>query len=378
MEEEALWPPLERLGAALLRGASADDVKAMVERDPQLLRSWNSYEESPLHRAVTCGASLDVLELIDSHRPDAVQRATRDGGLPLHLVGSNTPVECAAFLVDKHPDALLVRACGDTPLHAALDKRASLEVVKLLVGPCPESLTVPNERGLLPLHVAAKGRHPLEVIRYLANQHPPAHFVESNDGKLPVHHALEFGSADGVIPFLLGRLPPDSVPDAARFGLLHRAVRRFPFASEEVPDMARAVPESLLARDDQGRTPLHVAIDMCFLDLVPVLAALGPEALLARDHQGDIPLHRAIVRFNDMYELGDWPLEVLEILLEHCPLSLEVADADGLLPVQMAASQKDPWLELVQLLAGRRPESLEQKDPRGNPPRILAAETPAA
>jgi ankyrin repeat protein len=266
---------------------------------------------------------------------------------------------------------------GCLPLHAALDNMATLEIVKLMVEPCPESLTASNERGMLPVHVAAQRRHPLEVIRYLAQLHPPALFVESSDGKFPVHHALEFGSAEGVIPFLVDRLPLGSVPDATRCGLLHFMVRRFSFSSDDDPYIAKAIPESLLARDSKGRTPLHVAIDMCTLDLVPVLASLCPESLLVRDGQGDIPLHRAVERFNDMYDLGDWPLEVIEILVEHCPSSLQMRSGAGLLPVRIAVSQDDPWPELVQmlLLAGRpRPAAHEHKDPKGHPPLVLAAE----
>jgi hypothetical protein len=227
-----------------------------------------------------------VLELIVRHRPDAAHQTTQGvGSLPLHLVGSKTPVD----RVRRHPHRQATPTpfgskrtlCGGClPPHAALDNNratGTLEVVERLVEPCPESLAVSNERGMLPVH----------VHRYLALQHSPRPYFLSRrppGSSRSIHHALEFGSAGGdLVPLRADRLPLGSVPDRTQyrmFGLLHcvgSAAAQFFRRTRIATANSRA--SRPLARDSKGRAPLNAAIDKRSLDRVPVLASLRPEPL---------------------------------------------------------------------------------------------------
>jgi ankyrin repeat protein len=64
----------------------------------------------------------------------------------------------------------------EMPLHVACGAYASgvgsLEIIKYLVEPYPESVNVGSGRDVLPLHVACEAKAPLDVIQYLLEQSP--------------------------------------------------------------------------------------------------------------------------------------------------------------------------------------------------------------
>lgn len=175
-----------------------------------------------------------------------------------------------------------------------------------------------------------------------------------------------------VVQFLLDRLP-EADSDGTRSALLHYAVSFAWMSLRNVKLVARAVPESLVAADVRGMLPVHVAIGRDNLNLVRALVELSPDSLLAKNLEGNLALHVACA--------SDFLLEkkeTLELLLEHCPESVQVRNAGRKLPLHILVSKHNPPLALLRLVVDPWPETLQMGDTEGNLPLLLAASNASA
>lgn len=134
----------------------------------------------------------------------------------------------------------------------------------------PAAVRAPNASGNLPLHlaVASNGERDVESIRFLVRQHPESVRHKDHTGNLPLLLAATawWGKPDVVRVLAVqwpgallvkgrdgGRLPVHEVAEELACGDTLRV-------------LAEACPESLLERDDWGRTPLHYAVRTYFWD----------------------------------------------------------------------------------------------------------------
>lgn len=105
------------------------------------------------------------------------------GRVPLHIAcHSNASIECIQTLVDHYPDAAIEQdIIGRVPLHYALSNGASFEIVALLLGAARNVAgsdgyrilcSVADFNGWLPIHVACfMGASP-EVLQLIVEAHP--------------------------------------------------------------------------------------------------------------------------------------------------------------------------------------------------------------
>jgi hypothetical protein len=242
-------PPDEfELVGAILRGAALDEIRAVAERRPQLLRTFHRHDgDLPLHVAVECGSSLEVLEFLYMGNPEAVRtmsRGFRDEAfevleeferfLPVHCVGRQTTPECVNFLLDRYPRSIRVRAAytGDLPVHSAILKGAPRDTIRVLVDRYPRCVDARSAEGFLPIHAIAvtPGRDQLEVMRYLLEASPQSvrartfqgRFGYGDAGQLPLHLVLAMGATvddphvvGGADPLVVGLLL-EHWPESAR------------------------------------------------------------------------------------------------------------------------------------------------------------------
>uniref|UniRef100_A0A7S4K2T1 Uncharacterized protein n=1 Tax=Odontella aurita TaxID=265563 RepID=A0A7S4K2T1_9STRA len=124
----------------------------------------------PLKRAVSLGASMDVVQRMTSSHPDAI----RDRGVK----GTN--------------------GYGATLLHTACAYGASEEVVQFLATQYPPALQLTTRHRYLPLHNACETGASANVVRILVNMHPGALDHKNVLGRNPAECALN--PKEGVSP----------------------------------------------------------------------------------------------------------------------------------------------------------------------------------
>jgi ankyrin repeat protein len=324
-----------------------DTVRLMVRQAPQSLRVPGPDGKLPIHCLVGSGAAraeLKTIKLVVDAYPDALLVRDGNGDLPVHLVNDCGPMqdevdqfwleagEIMQFLVAKCPRSATEparEAHNGTLLHLALTKWhwAFVNEINHVVQHCPGIVTIPDARGDLALHLAARQFHN-EVAEFLVEQSPESVQARGYMGRLPIH-----GVAD---PTDDGRLFWDTYPCVSMLRCL-----------EEL------CPESLLERDDNGKTPLHLAAggrpiwtSGGTLSVVQCLVDACPDALGAADNEGRLPLHDALDWKDEDKEMSPQKLKeatsVVQFLIEKRPQALRVADMEGNLPLHAAVRRQVP------------------------------------
>jgi ankyrin repeat protein len=421
-EEQEDDSPRARLSALIGVRRPVDEIKALLDEHPELIRevSRDRCRRLPLHEAIIMGSSLEVirylLELWPSsarervegtaaEEEDAPQRrrdnneglSSEKGMYPLHLALTSSC--CAArpyyfslvkLLVEAFPLALEIRAprCLRSPLHLALEAEyfPSIQVVRYLFEAYPDAF----DRNL-----AVTGSHALhrklqrafktniadhmEVVEFLIEHDPTAIFEKDFHGRLPLHYAA-----------------CDNVPVAVTAGLLEKhpgAVRErddnflggglVPLqvgvahgtTVEHLQLLGAAWPESVSAKDDgaEGYTPLHRAIDRRDIqwDVIRYLAKTSPQSLTCRSAKGLLPLHVA-VSSPSLFRNGTGPLWLAQYVFELCPDAVrERDDLRGELALHRAVRLDAP-VPLLQFLVEKFPASVRETDAEGRLPLHLA------
>lgn len=224
-----------RLHQALVDGASLSDVQAILRLDAgaisrsvsltterqvycpvlrrHVTRTAREQHTYPLHLALAKGAHPPIIEALIDADPSVL--LVRDGpqrDTPLLVL---LKARQSSSLCDhRHPRAMVdlvdrmlleVPFCasvvdrhGNTPLHAAASRSASLEVVQHLCILYPEALGLPNGQGKLPHELARwRGTHiagdavsdylwEQHNLMYMALHHEPPKLTSNASGSPPV------------------------------------------------------------------------------------------------------------------------------------------------------------------------------------------------
>lgn len=119
--------------------------------------------------------------------------------------------------------------------------------------------------------------------------------------------------------------------------------------------MAAANPRSLTVLDNQGRSPLHIAIQSGQVDIALFLAEVDRNALKLRNNSGYLPLHLAC--------LGG-KCNLVNYILERGVYGTSSRNVDGKLPIQLLMFDADcdrdslEYVEAVGRLLSAYPQAL--------------------
>ena len=310
------------LHQAALNGHSGV-VRVLVSEFMADVNSPTNSGETPLHKAARQN-HLDVVRVLISEFKANVNTHTIDNGdTPLHLAAYSGHLDMIRVLVSEFKAD--VNACtnyGETPLHKAASWN-NLGVIKVLVSEFKANVNARTSNdGETPLHWAAYCGH-LDVVRVLLSEFKAdVNAPTSNYGETPLHQAADRGHLD-VVRVLVSEFQADvnactssgSTPfdvavnkcnDKTAVVMLnefhcdtkggtpyiHKACQR------GLVNLVRALVQKhgtgiVTARDDEGNTPLHVAIMSDGVDVVKTLIHDGKADVTARDDKGNTPLHVA-------------------------------------------------------------------------------------
>jgi ankyrin repeat protein len=173
------------LSNAIKEGRSADEIGALIQSNPMLLRHKNDLGWLPLHAAAYYKAPVEVVELIMQGWDQALlEKVDKVGWTPVHVAARYASAEVVEALVKACPEALRIQEVnGWTPVHLAAE-HASAEVVEMLAKACPEALLLQDSKGWTPVHQAA-AHSELAVVQCLAKACPGALLITTKDGELP-------------------------------------------------------------------------------------------------------------------------------------------------------------------------------------------------
>jgi ankyrin repeat protein len=179
--------------------------------------------------------------------------------------------------------------------HAAMCGHAN--VIEWLVKHGSTSLDVKDKYGMTPMHYAIENGHLVAVTTLIKLGSQSIHFQDSN-GKYPIHFAVKSRNIE-MVKFIYEQ-DPDKINATEERGStpLHIAVR---FRNPTIATILIEYSAALDVLDDDGCSPLYLAIDYGGYECVEVLLYAGGEATTIQGPFRSTPLHFASLRLFPEY-----------------------------------------------------------------------------
>jgi ankyrin repeat protein len=202
---------------------------------------------------------------------------------------------------EERAAAAYIRGQADvTPLHLMCKlNNPPTDIISDIVGAAPEVVSWVDSHGWLPLHHAcANGASP-DVLQILTTAFPESKITQDNQNRTPLHFYATRNSdnpaAMAINVGLLSDTGAAELPDRGGMLPMHYACA-YGTSPAVLKVLVQSYPESLLAKENKGRTPMHLAMVNAHRDASPgVLAFLleseGNKTVNMRDHEGLLPIH---------------------------------------------------------------------------------------
>ncbi len=271
------WTPLH----VAARCGSKDIVELLLANKADV-NVKASQGQTPLFEA----ANKDVAKSLLAHKAEANAK-DNDGDTPLHYaVLRNTHV--AALLLANKAEVNAAAKDGSTPLHKAAE-HGYKDVAALLLANKAE-VNAAAKDGSTPLHNAAEQGY--KDMADLLVAHKADVNARAKDGKTPLHKAAEHGYTV-VADLLLARTAEYTIFDVAAIGDLKRAEA-----------LLKANPDLVFSKDEDGRTPLHMAAVLWGDEGMVELLLANKADVNAKAKDGRTPLRMAVWRFERFSNAG--------------------------------------------------------------------------
>ena len=232
---------------------------------------------------------------------------------------------------------------GPSGLHEALNQRKGDAVIKPLI--TEEAAKTKDEDGKLPLHVAVVKNTSPEMVQLIVDKYPQAAMQPDSYGFLALHKALSFKATDAVIKIVLVA-NPDAVAEKDKHGSLPLHTATLRFASDSVfAFLVDCYPDACKTKNSSGNLPLHISYNATAA-AVKLLISAYPEALKTTNNDGNLPLHAHIKQ--------NASVDMIKVLLANYPEAMSAKGKGEALPIELA--EEGPVksvLELFQTDAGR-------------------------
>eukprot|EP00956_Cyclotella_meneghiniana_P037541 scaffold140284_cov40-Cyclotella_meneghiniana.AAC.6 len=322
---------------------------------------------------------LRQLAAILTEHPGAVKETDGDGRTLLHYAASYRSPKFCQMLIEIDSD--LVRNFGmneSLPFNESCGGR-NFETAKYLFGLYPESISIPDNLGFYPLHNFCSGRRTfddyvnsqvdnIDFVKFLLEHDRGAISAATPDRLLPLHLVCRNNDCYDIIKFVYdaypeaihvkhddgnGSTPLDDARDNDDFYVVDFFETQLAYEHQ-----AREV----LAPDVNGQLPIHLAIGQRRVSVgtIKLMLAANPNSIIAVDNQGSTPLHLAcrageidkvkyLVEVNEgilkmCNARGEYPLQIacqygrcdiINFILENSDHGVSVKNAEKKLPIQV-------------------------------------------
>ncbi len=275
------------------------------------------------------------------------------GALPLHrAILKLASLELIDVLIELYPDAVregdenglrplhfacLYNFCMEKHFNALRDERDKTSwgwVLKVLIEKYPQALQEPDNDGRLPLHLAASSaKTSPKALEMLLERYPDSISRRTKLGKLPLHFAVEARAANyDAVRILLDAYPSGAGESSERKNPLHFACGEARADLRIIQALVQAYPSGVKEKSIESMLPLHLACaNKQSIEVVEFLLRVFPEAAEDRDRHSRLPLHHALEK-----SACD---EVILLLLDEAPASVRSTGYYPHLPLCLAVEK---------------------------------------
>ncbi|PQP94302.1 protein ACCELERATED CELL DEATH 6-like [Prunus yedoensis var. nudiflora] len=314
-----------------IRKLEADKVHDPNPR-VRLLSQLSPHKNTFLHIAASFGHAKLVAEILHLHKPLLFKKNFEDD-TALHMTAKAGDFDTTNTLLREAPgaeNAELRNWINDeqnTPLHEALI-HGHQSVAKCLIKAYPAFSFYVNKEAKSPLYLAAEEGFD-EIVKLIYKKGVEKKPEGRVNGKSPLHAAI------------LSRRNND--------------ILKIVSSMEEI---------FVISKDGKGRTPLHSAASIGYVEGVRFLLGRRISDSHQMDHGGNFPIHSASSKGH---------VKIVKELLRHCPDSKELKNSSSGENILHVAARcgKDNLVKYF-LKKGEFRMLINQKDRKGNTPLHLA------
>ncbi|CAL9211479.1 unnamed protein product [Musa hybrid cultivar] len=251
----------------------------------------NDAGNTALHEATRNGHRA-VVELLMSVAPDLADVENATGVSALYMAAERGSVEIAKELL-KSPTASDEGPRGQTALHAAVLR--SYDITKMILAKKPNSVRHQDATKSTPLHFAAANGD-ITMVQLLLQSDSKAAYIRDEDGLSTIHVAANAG---------------------------HLKI---------IEQVLEYCPDSMGLQNNTGRNFFHVAVEKKNLEVVKYVLRSPwlTELVNAQDDEGNTPLHLAVISRNK---------KMVQVLLSCASVNASVMNNSGRTPVDLASSK---------------------------------------
>lgn len=202
---------------------------------------------------------------------------------------------------EERAAAATVRGNNDaTPLHNVCKlSNPPADIVQALLEAASETVTWADSHGWLPLHHACANGASGEVLQILTEAYPEGKTKQDTQNRTPLHFYLtqraDISNAMAENIIFLSDSGAAELPDVGGMLPMHYACA-YGVNPPVLAVLKEAFPDAMMAKENKGRTPMHLAMVNAHRDASPgvisfLLKSAGPALVDLRDHDGYLPLH---------------------------------------------------------------------------------------
>ncbi len=239
------------------------------------------YGDTPLHIATMTGVSTDILSCLYSAGADVDER-NKAGVTPLSMAVENHWADHIDFYVNRKADINAEDMNGNTPLTRAFDSQ--IEMIQKLV--TKQNVLTRDSFGNTPLHIAVQRGATVEQVKYLLSCGADVN-ARNRNGDTPLFIAIQKNDrASGEL--LLAYQADVFSTNTDNYSPLRMALT----AGGEIQDWVLSS-EIIKASDGIGNTPLHYAAEWKLDSAITSLLEKGA-SVNVQNANGETPLFNAV------------------------------------------------------------------------------------